>query len=89
MIDLILEKYRSANQGKENNLLRKNKEKEQLWIDNILEDLDQKREMAITNIKKSMWKDEVNRYRDEERTIDYMLFIIWDFAGKLISRQGK
>jgi hypothetical protein len=54
-----------------------------------LEDLDQKREMAITNIKKSMWKDEVNRYRDEERTIDYMLFIIRDFAGKLISRQGK
>lgn len=89
MIDLILEKYRSANQGKENNLLRKNKEKEQLWIDNILEDLDQKREMAITNIKKSMWKDEVNRYREEERTLDYMLFIIRDFAGKLISRQGK
>jgi hypothetical protein len=53
-----------------------------------LEDLDQKREMAITNIKKSMWKDEVNSFR-EERTLDYMLFIVEDFVGKLISRQGK
>jgi hypothetical protein len=52
-------------------------------IDNIIEELDKKREIAITKKKKALLKDEVSIYRLEEKTLDYVLFIICELTGKL------
>ena len=53
-------------------------------MDDIIEELDKKREIAISNNKKSLLRDEVAVYRLEETTLDYILYIIHDFAGKLV-----
>jgi hypothetical protein len=58
-------------------------QKEQVIIDNIIEELDKKREIAIHKKNKAMLKDEVSIYGLEENTIDYVLFIIREFTGKL------
>ena len=50
--------------------------KEQLIIDNIIGELDKKREIAINKKQKTLLKDEVLEYKEEEDTIDYVLFII-------------
>jgi hypothetical protein len=42
-----------------------------------------KREVAITNIKRAVLKDEMLKYSEEEDTIDYVLFIIREGTGKL------
>src|SRR5688500_4936369 len=77
-IDWILEKYRTAN-IKENN--QQNEEKE--IIDNIIEELDKKRDIAINKKKEALLRDEVSIYRLEENTLDYVLFIIRELTGKL------
>ena len=77
-IDWTLEKYRTAN-IKENN----QQNKEAIIIDNIIEELDKKREVAINKKKKALLKDEVSVYRLEENTLDYVLFIIREVTGKL------
>jgi len=52
VIDLNLEKYRVANQeGEKSNILQENNVKEQLWIDNIIEEIDNKRGIAISSNK--------------------------------------
>jgi hypothetical protein len=56
---------------------------EQVIINNIIEELDKKREVAINKKKKALLKDEVWKYGDEEDTIDYVLFIIRELTGKL------
>ncbi len=73
-----MEKYRTAN-IKENN--QQNEEQE--IIDNIIEELDKKRDIAINNKKKALLRDEVSIYRLEENTLDYILFIIHESTGKL------
>jgi hypothetical protein len=78
LIDWTLEKYRTAN-IKENN----QQNKEAIIIDNIIEELDKKREVAINKKKKALLKYEVSIYRLEENTLDYILFIIREFTGKL------
>ena len=77
MIDWTLEKYRTAN-IKENN----QQNKEVIIIDNIIEELDKKRDIAINKKKKALLMDEVSIYRLEENTLDYILFIIREWAGK-------
>ena len=57
---------------------------EQVIIDNIIEELDKKRDIAIHKMKKAMLKDEVSMYRLEETTLDYVLFRIRELTGKLI-----
>ncbi len=79
LIDWTLEKYRTAN-IKENN---QQNEEEAIIIDNIIEELDKKREIAINKKKKAVLKDDVSMYRLEENTIDYILFIIRELTGKL------
>jgi hypothetical protein len=79
LIDWTLEKYRTAN-IKENN--QQNEEKE-IIIDNIIEELDKKREIAINKKKEALLKDEVSIHRLEENTLDYILFIIRESTGKL------
>ncbi|HEY6657443.1 MAG TPA: hypothetical protein VIZ62_02830 [Nitrososphaeraceae archaeon] len=74
LIDWTLEKYRTAN-IKENN----QQNEEAIIIDNIIEELDKKRDIAINKKKKAMLKDEVSIYRLEENTLDYILFIMRDF----------
>jgi hypothetical protein len=90
MIDYTLEKYREA-VNKENNIHQQQQhneyeeeEKELLIIiNNIFNELDKKRKIAI-NKSKDPLNDEIEIYRLEETTLDYVLYIILEFAGKLI-----
>jgi hypothetical protein len=78
LIDWTLEKYKEAT-----NLEKKNqKNEETIIIDNIIEELDKKRDIAINKKKKALLNDEVSIYRLEENTLDYILFIIREWAGK-------
>ena len=77
-IDWTLEKYRIAN------IKTKNQQNEEIIvIDKIIDELDKKRDVAINKKKKALLKDEVWKYSEEEDTIDYILFIIREGAGKL------
>ena len=58
-------------------------EDEQVIIDNIIEELDKKREVAINKKQKALLKDEVWKDGGEEDTIDYVLFRIREVTGKL------
>ena len=78
MIDWTLEKYRTAN-IKENN----QQTEEAIIIDNIIEELDKKRDIVINKKKEALLRDEVSIYRLEENTLDYVLFIIREVTGKL------
>ena len=76
MIDWTLEKYKAA--ATVTNVKKKNQqiEEQEVIIDNIMEKLDKKREVAINKKKKALLRDEVSIYRLEENTVDYVLFII-------------
>ena len=78
LIDQTLEKYKAA--AVNTKMMKQN---EQGIIDNIIEELDKKREVAINKKKKALLKDEVLMYGEEEDTIDYILFIIRELTGKL------
>jgi hypothetical protein len=73
-----LEKYRRAA-----NLKKNQQNEEVIIIDNIIEELDKKRDIAINKKEKALLKDEVSVYRSEEDTIDYIIFIINESIGKL------
>ena len=61
MIDLTMDKYTTAVN------IKKMKEKEVI-IDNIIEELDNKRDIVRNKMKKALLKDEVSIYRLEEKT---------------------
>ena len=89
IIDYTLKKYKEA-VNKENNIQQhqqneyEEEEKELLIIiNNIFNELDKKRKIAINKNDKDL-RDEIETYRLEETTLDYMLYIILEFAGKLI-----
>ena len=75
MIDLTMDKYKTA--------VNTQKMNEQVIIDNIIEELDRKREVVINKKQKTLLKDEVLEYGEEEDTIDYVLFRICELTGKL------
>jgi hypothetical protein len=75
MIDLTMDKYKTA--------VNTQKMNEQVIIDNIIEELDRKREVVINKKQKTLLKDEVVEYGEEEDAIDYVLFRIRELAGKL------
>jgi hypothetical protein len=75
MIDWVLEKYNAAPNMKKIN--------EQIIIDNIIEELNNKRKIAITKKQKTILKDEMLEYEEEEDTIDYVLFLIHEGTGRL------
>ena len=89
MIDYTLEKYKEAvNKENENQQQQQNEyeedEKELLIIiNNIIYELEKKRKIAINKKDKDL-RDEIEIYRLEETTLDYILYIILEFAGKLI-----
>jgi len=76
MIDWTLEKYKV-------NMEKTQQNEQQVIIDNIIEELNKKRKIAINKKQKSILKDEVLKYGEEEDTIDYILFIIHEGTGKL------
>ena len=78
LINWTLEKYKM---NMEKNTQQQNDE--QVIIDNIIEELDKKREIAINKKKQALLKDEVWKYSAEENTIDYILFTIRELTGKL------
>ena len=75
MIDSVLEKYKTATDTQNMN--------EQTIIDNIIEELNKKRKIAINKKQKSLLKYEMLEYEEEENTIDYVLFLIHEGTGKL------
>ena len=77
MIDWVLLKYRD---NMENAQLKE----EQIIIDDIIKQLDKKRNIAIHKRKKAMLKDDVSMYRLQETTLDYVLFRIREMTGRLI-----
>ena len=65
MIDWTLEKYKTAVAN-----IKKMKQKEVI-IDNIIEELNKKRDIAINKKQKAILKDEVSIYRLEENTFTH------------------
>jgi hypothetical protein len=76
MIDLTMDKYKTGVNTQNMN--------EQVIIDNIIEELYKKRDIAINKKQKTLLKDEVLEYGEEEDTIDYVLFRIRECTGKLV-----
>jgi hypothetical protein len=74
LIDWSLEKYKT-------NMEKTQQQNEQVIIDNIIEELDKKREVAINKKNKALLKDEVSLYVLEENALDYILFIIRELTG--------
>ena len=56
---------------------------EQVIINKIIKELDRKREVVIKKKQKTVLKDEVVEYGEEEDAIDYILFRIREGTGKL------
>jgi hypothetical protein len=63
--------------------MENNQQKEAIIIDNIIEKLDKKKEIAINKKNKALLRDEVSVYRLKENNLDYILFIIRELTGKL------
>ena len=82
MIDWTLDKYKETTAA--DNIKTKNQQNEELEqeviIDNIIEELDKKRDIAINKKKEALLRDEVSVYRLEENTLDYVLFIICELT---------
>ena len=90
MIDHTLEKYKEA-VNNENNIQQQQNEYEEeekellIIINNIFNELDKKRKIAINkNDDKDLLRDQIESNRLKETTLDYILYIILEFAGKLI-----
>jgi hypothetical protein len=75
LIDWNLVKYKTGT-----NIQKIN---EQAIIDNIIEELDNKRNVAINKKKRALLKDETWKYSEEEDILDYILFLIRESTGKL------
>ena len=55
---------------------------EEQVVDNIIDELDSKRDIAMSKKKDADLKDEMLRYRLEEDALDYVLFVIRDFTDR-------
>jgi hypothetical protein len=78
LINWTLEKYKA-------DMEKTQQQNEQVIIDNIIEELDKKREIAINKKNKALLRDEVSIYRLEENTLDYILFIIRELTGNKLN----
>ena len=81
MIDWVLEKYQAMSKTKKTN--QQNEEQEVIIIEDIIQELNKKRKIAINKKQKTILKDEGSKYGEEEDTIDYILFLINEGTGKL------
>jgi fructose-1,6-bisphosphatase len=93
MIDHTLKQYKEA-VNNENNIPQQQQQQQEneyeeeekellIIINNIFNEIDRKRKIAINKNDKDL-RDQIESYRLEETTLDYILYIILDFAGKLI-----
>jgi hypothetical protein len=90
IIDHALEKYKEAVNNE--NIIQQQQQNEYeeeekellIIINNIFNELDKKRKIAINKNDKDLLRDQIESYRLEETTLDYILYIILEFAGKLI-----
>jgi hypothetical protein len=73
LIDWTLEKYKTGI-----NIQNMN---DQAIIDNIIEELNKKRNVAINKKKRAILKDETWKYSEEEDILDYILFLIQEGLG--------
>jgi hypothetical protein len=92
ILDYTLEKYKETVTN-ENNIQQQQQENEYeeeekellIIINNIFNELDKKRKIAINkNDDKDLLRDQIESNRLKETTLDYILYIILEFAGKLI-----
>ena len=90
MIDHTLEKYKETVNNKNNIHQQQQNEYEEeekellIIINNIFNELDKKRKIAVNKNDKDLLRDQIESYRLEETTLDYILYIILEFADKLI-----
>ena len=89
VIDHTLKRYKEAVNNKNNIQQQHNEYKEEekellIIINNISYELDKKRKITINKNDKDLLRDQIESYRLEETTLDYILYIILEFAGKLI-----
>ena len=89
MIDNTLKKYKEVVNNKNNIQQQQNEYEEEekellIIINNIFNELDKKRKITINKNDKDLLRDQIESYRLEETTLDYILYIILEFAGKLI-----
>jgi hypothetical protein len=77
LIDWTLENYRARIKQIQQN-------EQQVIIDNIIKELDKKRDITINKKRQALLTDEVYMYRLEEITLDYVLFRIPELTGKLV-----
>jgi len=77
LIDWPLENYRARIKQIQQN-------EQHVIIDNIIKELDRKRDITIYKKRQALLRDEVYMYRLEEITLDYVLFIIPELTGKLV-----
>ena len=77
LIDWTLENYRARIKQIQQN-------EQQVIIDDIIEELDKKRDIAINKKNQALLKDEVWKYGEDEDTLDYVLFRILELTGKLV-----
>src|SRR5215211_6875193 len=91
MIDHTLKKYKKA-VNNENNIHQQQQQNEYeeeekellIIINNIFNELDKKRKIVINKNDKDLLRDQIESYRMEEITLDYILYILLEFAAKLI-----
>ena len=57
------------------NIKETNQQNEEVIVDNIIEERDRKKEVVINKKHKTLLKDEVLEYGEEEDTIDYVLWL--------------
>jgi hypothetical protein len=97
MIDHTLEKYKEAVTNQNNIQQQQHQQQHQqqneyeeeekellIIINDIFNELDKKRKIAINKNDKDLLRDQIESYRLKETTLDYILYIILEFAGKLI-----
>jgi hypothetical protein len=72
LLDWTLEKYKET--AAATNIIKNQQNDEAIIIDNIIEEPDKKRDIAINKKKEALLKDEVSIYRFRGKYFDYILF---------------
>ena len=81
MIEWVLEKYKTTANKK---IMTQEKEEQEVRIiEDIIQELNKKRKIAINKKKRAILKDETWKYSEEEDTIDYIIFLILEGTGRL------
>ena len=81
LIDWTLEKYKAGVNTKMTN--HENEEQAVIIIEDIIQELNKNRKIAINNNQKTVLKDETWKYSEEEDILDYVLFVICESTNKL------